>query len=116
MLFREVDIAIIQRFNGQLPDINQISSLIEQQITAKKNQDEGIPPGAKLPGGLGPAPLGTKSVITSKTTAQLEAEAIENDKSKKINGAITAVNALVDMRLERYMADVNLIKACPALL
>ncbi|HJS16744.1 MAG TPA: hypothetical protein VJ795_16835, partial [Rheinheimera sp.] len=99
------------RFNGQLPDINQITSLIEQQIAANKKLDEeGSVEGIAIP-----ATPQKEKFEKGKSPTEDQVSAI-NAQIEIIHSATLTLNNLASLRLDKYTADINLIKACPALL
>jgi hypothetical protein len=71
---QEIEITVIQRFNGQLPDINRISTLLEQQITAnKKVEDAGTVAGVAIPANVNEKPtIGLRSAAVDKINIENE--------------------------------------------
>lgn len=96
---QRIDITVLKRFNGQLPDINEISSQIRGQITENIKLEDG--------GGV--------SELPSRNVQSLILEAAAPDHLQQpLSAALLAMNDLSVMRVERYISDLNLVKACSA--
>jgi hypothetical protein len=112
---QEIEITVIQRFNGQLPDINQISTLIEQQITAnKKIEDSGSVAGVAIQGNV--QEIKKENLTDEQKSLSDDDISIINEHIKRINSVTEKLNTLASLRLEIYSADINLIKSCHAAL
>ena len=98
---QKIDITVLKRFNGQLPDINEISSQLREQIAANLELEE--------KGNVDQ--LSVQSI--QKLVAPLSPPPYSHLK-KPLADAINAMNSLSSMRVERYISDANLVKACAA--
>jgi hypothetical protein len=96
---QKVDITILKRFNGQLPDINEIANQLRQKISENIELEErgGVP---------SVSDTGVKAAALKKTKTAYY------DLIKPLNEAIDLINALVELRVERYIKDANLVEAC----
>ncbi|MEJ6498161.1 hypothetical protein [Pseudoalteromonas lipolytica] len=99
---QRIDITILKRFNGQLPDISEISSQIRAQITENIKLDEG--------GDVSELPSwNVQNLVLAGATPPPYAHL-----KKPLADALLAMNELSKMRVERYISDLNLVKACSA--
>lgn len=99
---QRIDITILRRFNGQLPDINEISSQIRAQITENIKLEEG--------GDVSELPSSNvQSLVIAAATPFPYAHL-----QMPLADALLAMNELSRMRVERYISDLNLVKTCSA--
>ena len=94
---QRIEITILQRFNGQLPDIDTITTQLRTQIAENIELEEGGKV-SETPAGNVPL-LGLADSLDARLQQQLET-------------ALAAMNALASLRVERYLSDLNLVKAC----
>ncbi|MDH7943439.1 hypothetical protein QGM61_06370 [Pseudohongiella sp. SYSU M77423] len=94
---QRIEVTILQRFNGQLPDIDTITTQLRTQIAENIELEEGGKV-SETPAGNVPL-LGLADSLDARLQQQLET-------------ALAAMNALASLRVERYLSDLNLVKAC----
>lgn len=99
---QRIDITILKRFNGQLPDINEISTQIRTQITENIKLEEG--------GDVSELPSSNVQNLVIAAAAPLPYAHLQQPLAE----ALLAMNELSGMRVERYISDLNLVKACSA--
>jgi hypothetical protein len=99
---QRIDITILKRFNGQLPDITEISAQLRKQISENIELEE----------------RGTVSELPQESTNKLSLDKasppVYSFLQPHLNDALNSINKLSRMRVERYITDANLVKACSA--
>ncbi|HBN16280.1 MAG: hypothetical protein CMQ46_03365 [Gammaproteobacteria bacterium] len=93
---QRIEITILQRFNGQLPDIDTITAQLRTQIAENIELEEG--------GNVSETPAGNVPFVADGS--------LDSRLQQQLGNGLAAMNALSSMRVERYISDLNLVKAC----